>query len=157
MIKGIKIIYGNNHKDQRGFIWTSWKQKKNDINFNHDKFSTFKRNVFKGFHWDNKTWKLMSCVFGKILLTIVNCKKESDQYLEFYQLELSHTKNIQVLIPPMFGNSTLCLSDEAVLHYKLSYNGKYNDTNKQYSMKWHDKRLKINWPKVKFVLSKRDK
>ena len=99
----------------------------------------------------------MSCVYGKILLTIVNYDKKSKDYLKNKQIYLSHKKNIQILIPPKFINSTLCLSKNAVLHYKLSYKGKYNDVNKQFSVKWNDPRLKISWPKVKFILSKRDK
>ena len=51
----------------------------------------------------------------------------------------------------------LCLSDECVLHYKLSYKGTYNDFNKQQSMRWNDSRVKIKWPKKKFILSNRDK
>ena len=57
----------------------------------------------------------------------------------------------------MFGNAMLCLSDECVLHYKLSYKGTYNDFNKQQSMHWNDLRVKIKWPKKKFILSNRDK
>ena len=157
MIKGIKIITGDNFKDKRGYIWTSWNNTKTKMLFKHDKFATFKKNVFRGFHWDEKTWKLMSCVFGEILLTVVNCNKMSKEYLKFQQIKLSHKKNMQVLIPPKFGNATLCLSKDAVLHYKLFYNGAYSDVNKQYSMKWNDKRMNINWPKSKFILSKRDR
>ncbi len=157
MIKNFKIIENSNYKDSRGYIWTSWEKSKIKIKFNHDKFATFKRNVFRGFHGDSKTWKLMSCVYGKILLTIVNYDKKSKDYLKNKQIYLSHKKNIQILIPPKFINSTLCLSKNAVLHYKLSYKGKYNDVGKQFSVKWNDPRLKISWPKVKFILSKRDK
>ena len=157
MIKNFKIIKNSNYKDSRGYIWTSWEKSKTKIKFNHDKFATFEKNVFRGFHGDSKTWKLMSCVYGKILLTIVNYDKKSKDYLKNKQIYLSHKKNIQILIPPKFINSTLCLSKNAVLHYKLSYKGKYNDVGKQFSVKWNDPRLKISWPKVKFILSKRDK
>jgi dTDP-4-dehydrorhamnose 3,5-epimerase len=157
MIKGIKIYNNKNFKDHRGYIWTSWEKSKFKIKFKHDKFASFKKNVLRGIHWDNKTWKLMSCVFGKLLLTVVNCEKKSKNYLDHFQIILSHSSNTQVLIPPYYGNATLCLSKEAVLHYKLSYSGNYNDANQQNSMKWNDKRLKIKWPKKKFILSSRDK
>ena len=41
----------------------------------------------------------MSCVYGKILLTIVNYDKKSKDYLKNKQIYLSHKKNIQILIP----------------------------------------------------------
>ena len=50
----------------------------------------------------------------------------------------------------------LCLSNECVLHYKLSYKGRYDDTDKQFSIKWNDKRINIKWPIKKPILSKRD-
>jgi dTDP-4-dehydrorhamnose 3,5-epimerase len=99
----------------------------------------------------------MSCPFGEILLVIVNCKKKSKQYLKHTSFKISHKNNTQILIPPNFGNATLCLSNEAVLHYKLHYEGKYNDVSDQQSMKWNDNRLKFKWPKKKFILGKRDK
>ena len=66
MLDGIKIFKGNNFKDKRGYIWTSWLNKKYRINFIQDKFSLSKKNVFRGLHYDEKTWKLISCVYGKI-------------------------------------------------------------------------------------------
>lgn len=157
MLNSIKIFKGDNFHDRRGYIWTSWSEKKIPIKFKHDKFATFKKNVLRGFHWDDKTWKLMSCPFGEILLVIVNCKKNSKQYLKHTSFKISHKNNTQILIPPNFGNATLCLSNEAVLHYKLYYEGNYNDVSDQQSMKWNDNRLKFKWPKKKFILSKRDK
>ena len=33
--------------------------------------------MFLKIHGDNKTWKLVSCVYGKIDAYIVNCEKKS--------------------------------------------------------------------------------
>ena len=33
-----------------------------NINFREDDFSINKKNVFKGIHGDNNTWKLVSCI-----------------------------------------------------------------------------------------------
>jgi len=157
----IKIIKETVFKDDRGLIWTSWKKKNNkfpNLNFIHDKFAFSKKNVLRGIHWDAKTWKLISCVYGKIFFVVVNCKKKSKNYLKYKKIILKHDKNVSVLVPPMFGNAMLCLSNECVLHYKLSYKGKYNDYNKQFTLKWNDPKLKISWPlKKKIILSHRDK
>ena len=73
MIKGIKVIKGTIYKDNRGTLWTSWKKNRNlNIHFNHDKFSFSKKNVLRGLHYDNKTWKLISCVHGKVFFC--SCK-----------------------------------------------------------------------------------
>ena len=159
MIKGIKIIKGSIFKDRRGKLWTSWKKnKKILLNFKHDKFSISKKNVFRGLHYDQKTWKLISCVYGKIFFVVINCKKSSKDYLKVYSTILSDKENTQILVPPGYANGHLCLSDNCVFHYKLSYKGKYSDVNDQEVLKWNDPRIKINWPtKQKLITSKRDK
>jgi len=157
-MKGIKVLKSSIFKDHRGYLWTSWEKKKIKLKFNHDKFSVSKKNVLRGLHGDSKTWKLVSCVFGKVFFIVVNNDKKSKEYLKKKTFILNHNKNIQILIPPKFVNGFLCLSDKCVFHYKLSYAGKYFDVKDQMVVKWNDKRLKIKWPTKKNLLfSKRDK
>ena len=154
----IKIFKNNSFKDHRGYYWTSWKKhliKK--INFKHDKFSLSKKNVLRGLHGDNKTWKLISCPYGKFLLVVVNYIKNSKDYLKSKSFILSHTNGLQVLIPPNYANGHLCLSNECLFHYKLSYRGGYLDAKNQFSLRWNDPKLKINWGVRKPILSDRDK
>lgn len=157
----IKIIKETIFKDNRGLIWTAWEKKNKkfpNLNFIHDKFALSKKNVLRGIHWDTKTWKLISCVYGKIFFVVVNCNNKSKNYLRHKKIILKQDENISVLVPPMFGNAMLCLSKTCILHYKLSYEGKYNDYNKQFTLKWNDPKLKISWPiKKKVILSSRDK
>tara|TARA_B110000003_G_C16632958_1_gene527352 strand:- start:1603 stop:2082 length:480 start_codon:yes stop_codon:yes gene_type:complete len=159
MIKEIKIIKDSIFNDHRGSLWTSWKSdKKISINFNHDKFSISKENVFRGLHYDNKTWKLISCVFGKVFFIVVNCKPNSKEYLKVFTKVLSNSDNTQILVPPGFANGHLCLSKKCLFHYKLSYKGEYSDVNNQKVLKWNDPRIKIKWPKTKkFITSERDR
>lgn len=159
MMKGIKIIKGTIFTDKRGKLWTSWKKnRKNFKNFCHDKFSISKKNVLRGLHYDKKTWKLISCVHGKLFLVVVNCKESSKDYLKVFTKILSEKKNVQILVPPGYANGHLCLTDNCVFHYKLSYKGKYSDVNEQKVIKWNDPRLKIKWPlKKNLIMSLRDK
>ncbi|MBH09656.1 MAG: dTDP-4-dehydrorhamnose 3,5-epimerase [Candidatus Marinimicrobia bacterium] len=153
----IKIFHDTRFKDKRGYLWTSWKKNKIKLRFNHDKFAVSKKNVFRGLHYDNKTWKLVSCVYGKIFLVIVNLDKKSKNYFDCKKLYLDHKKNLTILIPPGFANGHLCLSKECVFHYKLSYPGKYADVKSQKTLLFNDERLNIKWPiKEKFILSSRD-
>jgi dTDP-4-dehydrorhamnose 3,5-epimerase len=159
MLKGIKIYKSDKFFDKRGSLWTSWKKnKKYKVVFNHDKFSVSKKNVLRGLHYDNKTWKLISCVYGKVFFVIVDCKKNSKTYLKSYSKVLNSRDNIQILVPPNFANGHLCLSSECVFHYKLSYKGKYSDVKNQKVLKWNNKKIKIKWPlKKNLIMSVRDK
>tara|TARA_B100001123_G_C15330552_1_gene1031081 strand:+ start:1339 stop:1830 length:492 start_codon:yes stop_codon:yes gene_type:complete len=154
----IKKFKNSAFKDKRGLYWTSWKKNQIiKIKFKHDKFSLSKKNVLRGLHGDNKTWKLVSCPYGKFLLVVVNLKKKSKSYLKARSWILSHENRLQVLIPPNYANGHLCLSDKCLFHYKLSYVGKYNDSKNQLSLRWNDPKLKIKWGIKKPILSLRDK
>ena len=158
MINKIKIFKNKSFKDHRGYYWTSWKKGEiKKVYFKHDKFSLSKKNVLRGLHGDKKTWKLVSCPYGKFLLVIVNYVKTSKNYLKSKSLILSHENGVQVLIPPNYANGHLCLSNKCLFHYKLSYRGKYIDAKEQFSLRWNDPKLKIKWKIIKPILSKRDK
>jgi len=154
----IQVIKQSAFKDYRGFYWTTWKKGiLNKIKFNHDKFSISKKNVLRGIHCDFKSWKLVTCVYGKIFLAVVNMDKKSKNYLNSKTFILEHKKPKLILIPPNFANGSLCLSKHCVFHYKWSYKGKYLDAKEQKSYRWNDPKFKIKWPTKKPILSHRDK
>ena len=41
--------------------------------------------------------------------------------------------------------------------YKWSYDGEYADVEEQFSLKWNDPDININWPIDNPILSERDK
>jgi len=154
----IKVFKNSSSKDNRGYYWTSWKKGiiKNII-FNHDKFSLSKKNVLRGLHGDKKMWKLVSCVYGKIFIAVVDLNKNSKSYLKWKTWILSQKNNIQLLIPPNYANGHYCLSDYCLFHYKLSYKGFYTGPRQQFSIRWNDPKIDIKWPCKKPILSMRDK
>ena len=158
MIFKVKKLVNSSFKDNRGYYWTSWKKDTfKNVKFKHDKFSLSKKNVLRGLHGDSKTWKLISCPYGKFLLVIVNCVKKSNDYLKWNSYVLSHDNGVQILVPPNHANGHLCLSDQCLFHYKLSYKGAYFDVKDQFSLRWNDPKLNIKWGIKKPILSKRDK
>ena len=156
-LKNIKLCKDDAFVDKRGIYWTSWKKKRYNIDFNHDKFSLSKKNVLRGFHGDKKSYKLISCVYGKIFFVIINNIPSSSEYLKYSTMILTPNNRLQILIPPNFLTGHLVLSKESVLHYKFSYKGTYPDVKQQISMKWNDNRINIRWPITNPILSKRDK
>jgi len=158
MRDNIKIQKNKFFKDHRGYYWTSWNKRMNrNIIYNHDKFSLSKKNVLRGLHGDRKTWKLVSCTYGKLFLVIVNFNKKSRKYLKWKSWILSHKNGVQILIPPNYANGHLCLTDMCLFHYKLSYKGPYSGPKRQFSLRWNDPKINIKWPIKKPILSQRDK
>jgi dTDP-4-dehydrorhamnose 3,5-epimerase len=124
------------------------------INFIQDDISVSKKNVLRGIHGDNKTWKLVSCLYGSFYLVVLNYDKKSKNFGNYISIVLSDQNNLQVLIPPKHGNGHLVLSKQTIFHYKQ--NTLY-ERKSQFTVKWNDPKFKIKWPIKNPILSKRDK
>jgi dTDP-4-dehydrorhamnose 3,5-epimerase len=162
IIEGVYIIEPSISFDRRGNIWTSFLKEELEtllpekLFFKHDKFSKSKNNVLRGIHGDEKSWKLVTCVYGSIQQVVVDCRKESDTYSKYESFGINEKNKISVLIPPRLGNAYFVNSDYAVYHYKLAYDGNYIDADKQFSYTWNDPLFNIKWPTKEPILSKRD-
>ena len=143
----------------RGELWTIWKKDEFPINldFNHDKVSTSRKNVIRGIHGDNKSWKLVTCVYGELYFVVVDNRKDSVTYLEWDWIVLTQANKKSVLVPPMFGSAFSVLREYSVFMYKWCYGGKYTDVDNQFTLKWNNPNIGINWPIDNPILSERDK
>ena len=72
------------------------------------------------------------------------------------KFELNKDNQIAVLIPPGFGNAFCVSSDEALYHYKLAYDGGYNDFDNQFTFAWNDESIGIDWKIGDPIISERD-
>ena len=158
-IDDIYIFEPDIFTDFRGDLWTTWKKDEfpYDIDFNHDKVSTSRKNVLRGIHGDFKSHKLITCLYGELFFVIVDNRKNSKTYLQHQTMILDARKRLQVLVPPGVGNAFLVLSEDSVFSYKWSYTGEYPDVEDQFTIKWNDERLNIDWPITNPILQKRDK
>lgn len=124
-----------------------------DVEFVQDDVSASSRHVLRGLHGDDATWKLVSCVYGRFYLVVVNWDGASPQYKQWTAFTLSDRNNLQILIPPKFGNGHVVLSDHAIFHYKQST---YYDRARQFTLKWNDPALGLWWPVKDPIVSRRD-
>lgn len=151
------------HIDERGTLFSSYTEDfykeylPQNVKFIHDKFAESKFNVLRGLHGDNKTWKLISCIFGEIYEVVVDYDPNSDTYLKWESFELTDSNKKQILVPPNYLNGYFVKSDKAIFHYKLAYHGEYIDANQQLTIKWNDPALNIDWPCETPILQERDK
>ena len=159
MIDGVEIFTPDVHTDYRGDLWTIWKRDEfpKDLDFNHDKISTSRKNVIRGIHGDFKSWKLCTCLYGEIYVVIVDNRKDSKTYMHHDQMSLKDAKGDIVYISPGFANGFCVLSDYAIFSYVLSYEGEYADAKDQFTLKWDDPNIGVIWPIENPILSKRDK
>ncbi|OGP66760.1 MAG: dTDP-4-dehydrorhamnose 3,5-epimerase [Deltaproteobacteria bacterium RBG_19FT_COMBO_43_11] len=124
-----------------------------NVDFVQDDISVSSRHVLRGIHGDGETWKLISCLYGKFYLVVVNWDSASPQYGQWDSFVLSESNRLQVLIPPKFGNGHLVLSEQAIFHYKQTTN--YNRAG-QFTLLWNDPKLNMWWPIKDPIVSRRD-
>ena len=160
--KGLYVIESSHFKDHRGTIYTtiddSLRKKilpKNFL-FNHVKIATRKKKVLAGIHGDRKSFKLITCVKGKIIQYSVNNIAGDKNYLKYEKLVLSEKNKKMVLIPPNYGNLFICEEDSTII-YHYAYKGKYLDVNDQFTIKFYDPRIKLKLKIDNLIISDRDK
>jgi dTDP-4-dehydrorhamnose 3,5-epimerase len=107
-------------------------------------------------HGDLKSWKYISCLSGEIYLVVIDNRSDSPNYLKWDWIMITSKNRTSVLIPPNFANGHYILSSEATLFYKWSYPGDYPDVQDQFTLKWNDPKIGIDWPTSNPILSKRD-
>jgi dTDP-4-dehydrorhamnose 3,5-epimerase len=160
--KEVKIHRPSIFRDYRGDYWTLWHADEDEgeglswLKFNHDKVSTSRKHVLRGIHGDSKSHKLLTCLQGEVYCVAVDNREDSSTYLQWDWIMLDDKSRDRILLPPGFGVGYLILSERAVMHYKWAYNGEYPDVDQQFSLRWDDEKMAINWPIKNPILSKRD-
>ena len=158
----VKLAQPKQIHDYPGEMWTFWEEGNNLLPLNKkfkiSKFTRSRKNVLRGLHGDDETWKYISCVWGEIYLAVVDNRPHSANYLKWDSFTITDRNHLSVLVPPGFVNGHLCLSEECLFHYAQSYPSNYVDVERQEVLKWNDVRLGIDWPTgVKPILSERDR
>ena len=157
-LQGVKKIQIDSFEDFRGsyteiYNKEFFNEKNIKIEFIQDDISVSKKNVLRGLHGDQKTWKLISCLYGEFQLIVVNNDQNSLEYKKWESFVLSSDNKAQILIPPKFGNGHLVLSDSCIFHYKQ--NTQYNRDG-QFTIKWNDPSFNFKWMNNSPILSERD-
>ncbi len=157
-LEGVLLIKPFVFEDHRGeYVETYneqlYKDNGIDVKFVQDDISVSSKHVLRGIHGDAETYKLISCLYGKFYLVVVNCNTESKIFGKWQAFVLSDKNRLQVLVPPKNGNAHLVLSNMTIFHYKQST---YYDREKQFTYKWNDPKLNIWWPIKNPILSQRD-
>lgn len=158
-LKGVKRITPPTlHEDFRGqyielYNETLYREHGIPIHFVQDDMSVSSKHVLRGIHGDQKTWKLISCLAGRLYVVVVDCDERSPQFRQWEAFTISDQNRQQILVPPKHGIAHLVLTDYAIFHYKQST---YYERASQFSLLWNDPALAIWWPVSNPLVSRRD-
>lgn len=157
-LPGVKLITLDEFEDHRGQYVETYNEAQYHEHgitqhFVQDDFSVSRKHVLRGLHGDDKTWKLVSCPLGAFYFVVVNNDPSSPHYKQWLHFNLTDRKRQQVLVPPMYGNGHLVLSDSCIFNYKQTT---YYSSTGQFSIRYDDPEYNIWWPIKNPILSRRD-
>lgn len=160
--KGLLIIETDVYGDHRGWFTETYTKDKFvaqgiDYEFVQDNhsYSAYK-GTLRGIHFQinpKAQTKLIRCTKGAIIDTVVDLRKGSDTYKQWFSIELSAENRKQLLIPKGFGHAFLTLTDDVEVQYKVDeYYSKEHDR----SIKYNDPEIGIDWNVDNPILSDKD-
>jgi len=148
--------------DDRGFFFESFNQEKFEdvigkkVNFVQDNHSKSVKGVLRGLHYQlppKAQGKLVRVIQGEVFDVAVDIRKSSPTFGKWVGEILSADNKKQMWIPEGFAHGFLTLSDTAEFLYKVTdfYSKEY-----EYSIKWDDETMGINWLSEVVFLSPKD-
>ena len=149
--------------DKRGFFYESFKQsdfEKAGIKerFVQDNHSISVKGTIRGLHFQKKTFaqgKLVRCTKGSAWDVVVDLRKKSNTFGQYFSIELSDNNKQMLYVPSGFAHGFLALSDHVEFLYKCT---------KEYSPEtdtgiiWNDPEVGIKWPvdMKEIIISEKD-
>ena len=83
ILPDVEIFTPDIWTDYRGTMWTHWEKSMDTPEQKISKFTHSRKNVLRGLHGDNETWKHITCVYGAFYLVVVDYREDSPRYLQW--------------------------------------------------------------------------
>ena len=154
-INGLKLIKSKIYKDKRGFLREVYKNKILKDKFIFDVMSYSKKNVLRGLHIQiqKSQAKVITVTHGKILDVVVDLRKKSKTFGNYFSIVISQDSEFSFYIPKGFAHGFLCLSKNCTVNYRCS---QYRHKKSEATLQWNDTNVGIKWPIKKPILSIKD-
>lgn len=149
-IEGVTVIEPWVFGDDRGFFMESWNAEAfcaagMDLTFVQDNHSRSSRGVLRGLHYQlpGPQGKLVRVTAGAVFDVVVDLRRTSPTFGEWFGLELSATNKKMLYVPEGMAHGFLCLEDGTDFLYKCTSG--YAPAN-EHSLLWNDPAIGIEWP-----------
>lgn len=151
LLGGAKLIHRACNTDERGSFEELWNEKVlveaglGDEQWVQANVSVSNRGVLRGLHMqtgEHAQAKLVSCLAGKVMDAIVDCRPGPTQWQWF----AAYLKpGMSLYVPKGFAHGFLSMRDNSVLHYMVDapYCKEAED-----GLLWNDFSLSIPWPEA---------
>ena len=149
-LPGLKLLKPRIFPDERGYFLESYRQPLYEQHglpqFVQDNVSFSRRHVVRALHFQSSPGqaKLVRCEQGMIFDVAVDVRPDSATFGCWESVLLDGLAHWQLFIPAGFAHGFCVLSDQALVHYKVS---SVYDPNTERSIRWNDPDLAIQWHK----------
>jgi len=150
-LEGLLILEPKVHKDERGYFFESFNKKSFEdatsfsTTFIQDNQARSVKNVLRGLHYQNNPTaqtKLLRVLEGAIWDVVVDIRRNSATYGQWYGIELTAENKLQFLVPRGFAHGYSVLSDTAEIFYKCD---NLYDKATEGGVYYADPSLNIDW------------
>ncbi|MDF2188765.1 dTDP-4-dehydrorhamnose 3,5-epimerase [Paraflavitalea sp. CAU 1676] len=162
-LEGSYVIDIEQYSDSRGWFARFFCKKefsaighdKEWVQLNHS--ANFRQGTLRGMHFQCPPFreiKMVRCIAGSVFDVIVDLRKESKTFMNWYGTELSATNRKMLYIPEGFAHGFQTLSDNSELIY---HHTEFYTAGSEGGIRYNDPRLNIQWPLSVSIISDRDK
>jgi dTDP-4-dehydrorhamnose 3,5-epimerase len=152
-IPDVLVIEPHVFGDERGWFFESFNEKEfsalvnQKVKFVQDNHSSSKLGVLRGLHYQTEytQGKLVRVCHGAVFDVVVDLRKSSPTFGQWFGIELSAINKKQLWIPAGFAHGFLALSEHAEFLYKTT---DYWHAASEKCIAWNDPVLNIEWPKI---------
>jgi dTDP-4-dehydrorhamnose 3,5-epimerase len=161
-LPGVIVIEPLIHGDARGWFQETYREDElarigvTDV-FVQDNQSRSARGVLRGMHFQvgpNPQAKLVRCARGTILDVVVDIRRGSPTFGRWEAWRLDDDAGLQLYCPIGFAHGFVVLSEIADVVYRCSA---YYDPANEWSIRFDDPALGIDWPEGPHTVSERDR
>jgi dTDP-4-dehydrorhamnose 3,5-epimerase len=161
-LKGAFTIDVQPFEDERGFFTRTFCEKEfaahnlvqHFVQANHS--GTKGKGVIRGMHFQYAPHcevKLVKCVLGEIFDVIVDVRKDSSTFLQWYGAELTASNKRMMYVPAGFAHGFQSLTEYSEITYMVSA---FYNKEREGGVKYDDPAVKIDWPLPVSLVSEKD-
>jgi dTDP-4-dehydrorhamnose 3,5-epimerase len=161
-LKGSYIVDVNPFSDERGWFarfyckneFREIGHEKEWVQLNHS--VSYHKGTTRGMHFQKPPFseiKMVKCIAGKVFDVIIDLRKDSASFLDWFGTELSAENKRMLYIPEGFAHGFQCLTDHCELIYLHS---EFYSPEAEAGVRFDDPKIKIEWPLPVTNLSSRD-
>lgn len=160
-IEGVLVLKPRVFADDRGSFCESFsartiKDLGIELDYPQDNQAVSKKNVVRGLHFQNPPHaqaKIIRVVRGATTDVVLDLRKNSKTYGQYFSIELSAENGLQLYIPEGFAHGYAAHEDHTIVCYKCS---RLYDRPSEGVIRYDDPDLNIDWKVEKPIVSEKD-